>query len=240
MKTATLFALVTLLPALAAQEPGQGQPFVLAAGEVKVTDFVDRCAKYLDWNILYDQRELSSCPMAEVRTQNAISVDRDGCIELLSTMLVRGGLALTELDAPKHVYEILSMSGPRNREIMTRAVRREPDAILAQPTLRMPVTTVLELKHTNATFAVNSLRPFFASAGGQSFLTVGNLGNAGSILLSGMQDQVATAISMVRAGDVPPAAGTTMDLEQRLSSIEQRLAAIETKLGLSGAKSEEK
>jgi hypothetical protein len=222
MKTATLFALVTLLPVVAAQQPeARGGPFVLDAGDIKLAELVDRCAAYLQWNILSSPQELASCPSQEVHTQVRISVDRDGCQELLTSMLTRSAFVLTVLDEPK-----------RNREIVSRAVRRTPDEVLARPTLRVPVTTVLELKHTNATIAVNALRPFFASAGGQSMLTVGNLGNSTSVLLSGLQDQVATAIGMVRAGDVPAPAGTAMDAADRLSVIERRLAAIEKKIGM--------
>jgi hypothetical protein len=205
---------------------------VLDAGDIKLAELVDRCAAYLQWNILSSPQELASCPSQEVHTQVRISVDRDGCQELLTSMLTRSAFVLTVLDEPKGIYEILSMTGPRNREIVSRAVRRTPDEVLARPTLRVPVTTVLELKHTNATIAVNALRPFFASAGGQSMLTVGNLGNSTSVLLSGLQDQVATAIGMVRAGDVPAPAGTAMDAADRLSVIERRLAAIEKKIGM--------
>ncbi|MBL8728954.1 MAG: hypothetical protein JNM25_11025 [Planctomycetes bacterium] len=233
MKTATLFALVTLLPALAAQDkPPAAKPFVLEAGEIKLTEFVDRCAGYLQWNVLSNAPELASCPMQEIRTQNRIEVDHDGCVELLSSMLARGNFVLTVLDEDKHLYEIIAANGPRNREIVNRAVRRTPEEILARPTLRMPVTTVLELKHTNSTIAVNALRPFFASAGsaGSPSLTIGNMGNTSTVMLSGLQDQVATAIGMVRTGDVPmPAEAETGDLG-RIEAIERRLAVIEKRL----------
>lgn len=231
MKTATLFALVSLFPALAAQqEPAKGQ-FVLEAGEIKLTELVDRCARHLQWNILSNAQEMAACPMQEVKTQNRIEVDHDGCVELLSSMLARGNFVLTVLDEPKALYEIIATNGMRNREITNRAVRRTPEEILARPTLRMPVTTVLELKHTNAVVAVNALRPFFASTGGQgSLLTIGNVGNTSAILLSGLQDQVATAIGMVRQGDVPPPPETDAPASERLQAIESRLAALEKRL----------
>lgn len=235
MKTATLLAALALLPTLAAQD--QGQPFVLEPGDIKLTELVDRCATYLHWNILSNAQEMASCPAQEIHTQVRVSVDRSGCEELLSSMLARNSFVLTVLDEPKGLYEIVSMNGPRNREITNRAVRRTPEEILARPTLRMPVSTVLELQFTNAPVAVNALRPFFAATGTASNLTIGNIGNSTSVLLSGLQDQVATAIGMVRAGDVKrtveaPAA-------DRLAEIERRLAAIEKKLGLT-EKSEER
>ncbi len=243
MKTATLFALVTLLPALAAQEKLTAQkPFVLEAGEVKITEFVDRCASYLQWNILSSATEMAACPMEAIRTQNRIEVDRDGCVELLSSMLVRGSFVLTVLDEEKHLYEILSLIGPHSRDIANRAVSRTPEEILARPTLRMPVTTVLELKHSNAMIAVNSLRPFFASTGsptGGGGPTLGTTGGTTTIVISGLQDQVATAIGIVRAGDVPEPPEAQKGVTDRLDAIERRLAALEKKLH-AAEKSEEK
>lgn len=236
MKLATLFCLA-LLPALAAQDPAPRpaaaarSAFVLEAGEVKLTEFVDRCAQHLGWNILSSQPELQSCPLQEIRTQTRIEVDREGCIELLSSMLARAGFVLTELDAPKGIYEILSTTGPRGREIGIRAVRRTPEEILAKPMLRMPVSTVVELQHTNATLATNALRPFFASVGGAgTTLTIGSTGNGGTLLLQGLQDQVATAIQLVREADVVPAPGTDMFAPDRIAKLEQRIEALEKRL----------
>src|SRR5690606_24993153 len=179
MKIAALLVLTHLLPALAAQEQAaQAQPFVLEAGETKLTELVDRCAQHLGWSILSSPQELASPAMQEIRTQTRIEVDRDGCIDLLSTMLARAGFVLTELDAQKNLYEILAMNGPRRLEIMGRAVRRTPEQILARPSLRMPVSTVIELKHVNAMVATTALRPFIAQAGPTASLTIGHLGNA--------------------------------------------------------------
>lgn len=237
MKIAALFAITALFPSLVAQqEAAKGAPFVLEAGEVKLTDFVDRCASYLQWNVLSNATEMANCGMSEVRTQNRLEVDRDGCIDLLSSMLTRGGCALTVLDEPKHLYEIISFTGPRGREIMNRAVRRSPGEILARPTLRMPVTTVIELKHTNATIATNALRPFYANGG--SMLTIGTMGNNTAMLVSGLQDQVATAIRMVQDGDVPPPPEAVADAD-RVAALERRVAALEKKLQ-SAEKSEER
>jgi hypothetical protein len=240
MKTAALLVLTTLLPTLAAQQAAEGGPFVLDAGEVKLTEFVDRCALHLGWNILSSPQELAASPTPEIRTQHRIAVDRDGCIELLSTMLARAGLVLTELDAKKNVYELLAVNGPRNREIMNRAVWRSPRQILAQPSLRMPVSTVIELQHINAVVATNALRPFFASTGGPgpaSSLTLGNVGNVGSLLVIGMQDQVAMAISIVQQCDVPPPPAAQQAETERLEALERRIAALEQRLQ-AAAKSE--
>lgn len=232
MKTAAL-AFVTLLPALTAQQAAAtGQPFVLEPGTIELQDFVDRCADYLDWNILVTAQEIAAAPTKEIQTQNRIETDRDGCIELLSSMAARAGFVLTELDAEKRLYEIIMLVGPRGREIMDRAPRRSPDEILARPTLRMPVVTVLALKHTNAMVASNALRPFFAGKAGQgALLTIGASGNAGTLLISGLQDQVATAILMVRESDVPAPPETEMPGQgEMLEAMRKKIAQLEKRI----------
>lgn len=236
MKTATLFALVTLLPTLAAQEKAAaGKPFVLEAGEIGLPDLIDRCAGHLRWNILSNQAELAAASASggsQIRLQQRIEVDHDGCEDLLSSMLVRAGFVLTVLDEPKHLYEIINLSGPRNREVTNRAVRRTPEQVLQRPTLRMPVTTVLELQHINANIAVNALRPFFASSGSPTGggPTLGTAGGTTAIVISGLQDQVAAAVGIVRTADVADQAEAEKGLQERLEAIERRLAALEKRL----------
>lgn len=242
MKTILLALSVSLLqllpgflPGLIAQDPPAttaSQPFVLEAGEIKLNDLVDRCASHLKWNILLNDQEIAArVGNGAIRMQNRLQVDRNGCEDLLSSMLARSNFVLTVLDESQHLYEVISLDGPRAREISNRAVRRTPEEVLRRPSLRMPVTTVLELQHTNAVIATNALRPFLASSGpGQSLLTIGNFGNTRAIVISGLQDQVATAIGLVRSGDVPDPMNTVPGVTERLEAIERRLAALEKKL----------
>lgn len=244
-------------------------PFVFEAGQIEVTELIRRCAAYLQRNILFDDGELMSASTGQrarprrqggarpaaaaaaaeteaagpvVTLDRPVVTDRDGCEELLSSLLWMHGLALVPLDEPKAVYEVLSMQGPRAREVMSRSVQRTPEQVLARPTLRQFVTVVLKLEHTNATVANNALRPFFAMAGGQMNgqgpgLTLGNVGNSTSMVVSGPQNLVANALLLLRAADVPdPAQAPDLEakintliqqnsaLAQRISVLEQRLA----------------
>lgn len=235
--TLALFLVAILVPGCVAQEPAvAAKPFAVEAGETKLTEFIDRCAAYLQWNVLTADQEMAGAPAAPIRLQQRIEVDRAGCEDLLTSMLVRSGFVLTVVDERKHLYEVLNLSGPRGREIIPRAVRRTPEEVLARPALRFPVTTVVELQHINAPIATNALRPFFASAGGgMSSLTIGNAGNNTTILLSGLQDQVATAIGLLRTADVPERPELDMNrggeqLWKRLDAIERRLAELEQRL----------
>ena len=237
MRTVAAIALAaTLAHACISQQPAAPaeKPFVVEAGETKLMDLVDRCANHLQWNVLVSEQEMGG-QVLTVRLQQRIEVDHAGCEDLLTTMLFRSGFALTVLDQQKRIYEVINMVGPRNREITLRAVARTTEEILARPGLRVPVTTVVQLKHINAVIATNALRPFFASSGGPtSALTIGNIGNNTSLLLSGMQDQVAAAIGLLATADVPERPELDWEkggkkLWDRLEAIERRLDAIEKK-----------
>jgi hypothetical protein len=238
--TTALFSLLAIASFSSSQQPGQtpaktaaATTFVVEAGEMTLPNLIDRCAAFLDCNILSSQQELASAGPGgglTVRFQKRVETDREGCTELLATMLYRSGFALTILD--KGMFEVIQMSGPRGREIGNRARHQTVEQVMARPDLKLAVTVMVPLQHTNATMATNALRPFFASTGspqGGASLTLGNVGNSSALLLHGMQDQVAQAIRLLRECDVPPA-NVAPDLEQRLDTLERRLKAIEERL----------
>ena len=240
MKTAhALFALLALAPTCLAQQTAQTtpkEPFVIEAGELTLSALVDRSAAHLGCNILLNPQEMATGPApATVRLQHAVKLDRDGCEEFLTTMLYRSGFALVQLDDAGLMREIVSMNGPRAREVTARAITCTVEQVLARPNLKVPVTTVFELKYINATIATNALRPFFASvgsAGGGSQLTLGNVGNNSAMLMSGMQDQVAQAIRLMQRCDIPVPQGQLQQAEsllERIAQLERRVESLEQK-----------
>lgn len=243
--------LTCLLAATAANVlPAQGptdpklQRFVIEPGAIEMSELVDRSASYLGWNILVNQQELAHCA-DQFKLQNRIETDRSGCEDVLTTMLATRGIVVRPLDEGKKLYEVVSLQGPRGREVLNSAPQRTAEEILSRPNLRMPVSTVLPLKHINSQIAVNSMRPFFAShQGSSSMLSFGTAGSKSSLMITGMQDQVATAIRMVQNSDVPAepqadaqpmkraqgqAQRTTVS-SNRLKRLEGRLADLEKRL----------
>lgn len=251
-------------PRPADRAPAAKPPFVFEPGVVELRTLIDRCSAYLQRNILADDNELAgggpkararpAAPAAAgapaaaadgptgpfVELQLPVVTDAAGCEELLTGLLWTRGLALVPLDEAKGVYEVLSMTGPRAREVVMRAPQRTPQQVLARPALRQFVTVVVELRHTNASFATNALRPFFASTGSANSATInlGTIGNTTSLLLSGPQDVVATALQLVQTADVPQPPDARPEITQRLDALQrqneqlaQRLAALEEKLG---------
>lgn len=246
MKTATLaLSLFTLTAACLSQQPAKDPakaPFVIEAGAIELTTLIDRCATYLDWNILLNPQEMTAGPgTTQIRLQKAVSTDASGCEEFLAGLLSRNAMALTFVSPQGPTYEVISMHGPRGREVTNRAVQRTPEQVLARPDLKVVVMTTVQLQHINATVATNAMRPFFASTGAptSASLSVGNVGNSSGMLLLGMQDQVAQAIRVLRACDVPPPAPSELDQsswQARMEALERRLKTLEDKLAETGRK----
>lgn len=219
--------------------------FVLEAGELTITDLIDRAATYLQVNILVNAMDLQTIGpgSSAVKLQRRVEVDAQGCLEVVANLLSSAGLCLTVLDESKQVYEVISANGPRNREISNRAPHRTPEEVLARPNLRMAVTSVVQLQHTNAVVATNALRPFLASTGGPgatNSITLGTTGNNTGILLSGMQDQVANAIRLLRTVDVPPPKELDTSLAQKVEMLQERVAKLEQALAKLTEKAAEK
>jgi len=217
-------------PAVAQQAAQSGQPFVLEAGKIELSELIDRAAAYLGRNILWSAQELQSTAQGgtTITLQHRVETGRDGCEDLLTSLLYRSGFAVSTLDAQQALYEVISLNGPRCREVFNSAQHKSPEEILARPDLHVPVTTAIALQHINATIATNALRPFFASSGTTTGgITIGNVGNNQGLLICGWQHQIATAIRLVLQNDVPPPEPKAPGLAERLAELEQRLAALE-------------
>ena len=252
----TAAAVVFAAASVAAQQDQQRQaPFVFEAGDVELTQLIDRCARYLQRNILYDEAELvqvdgerrpprrrgraganeedgagnPSGPV--VSLQLPVVTDRDGCEEMLCGLLWRHGFALVVLDEGKRVYEVLLRSGPRRSEIVQRAVHRTPLQVLARPTLRQVVSCLHTLDHINAQVASNSLRAFYASNSGNNVETLAMtaIGNSASIVLTGPQDAVARALTVLASADKPLKPSQQL-LHKRIEALTKRIEQLEERL----------
>lgn len=237
---AALSCVAAVLPAqetpanktVVALDQKRAPPFVLEAGEHDIRDVVDRAAAYLRRNILMvdnlDVPQLKG--LGPTVLQQPMTLDAQGCEEVLASMLHVRGLALIPLDESKGLYEVVSMHGARRGDIMARALARTAEEVLERPGLRMVVTVALPLQHVNATIANNALRPFFASGGNAALpLLLGTAGSNSVLLLCGFQDQVASAIRLLQVVDRPPGPEQT-EVQQALQNVVQRVAALEQRL----------
>ena len=228
-----LFSLALAGSTLAQGERAQATPFVMPAGETPLATLIDTCADYLEWNVLYDAKALTDAGLV-TRLQRQIVTDRDGCEELLYTLLYRKGYAIKTIDPKRDVFEAIMMSGPRAAEISASAAYQPWQSILDRPTLKRPVITTFALKHIHAQRANNALRPFFAGRRGPSTLMIGSVGDEQSLLLQGFQDQVAQAIQVIQLADKPqkprPAIIDGMSMSDFVRRLEERVSELEAKL----------
>ena len=226
------FLIPAFAPSICAQETKAtpAKQFALPAGEIKVMDLIDQCAAYLDVNILTTASDCVS--VQPIRLHKAISTDASGCEEVLTSLLSRSGFALTVVDEKHGLLEVLHVNGPRNQEILMRSQQKSVESILARPNLVVPVTTVLTLKHIHASAAHNSMRAFFArSSGSPTSLQVATSGSASTLIIDGMQNEVARAIRMIQRSDVKAEMNDqTKSLRSRLSDFAKRLKSLEQKL----------
>lgn len=243
MHRAVLSAFLSCIPVATAQDPvtirnpaaaeitiGK-QGFVVPKGELTLRELIDKAAIYLKRNIFYSPQELAQAGGQPVVFQNELAVDALGCEDLLSQILLMRGLAVLVIDPQKGLYEVVFMAGPRAREVYASAVRRTPAEILRRPQLREMVTTDVQLEHINAQIATNSLRPFFASHGGggpSTSIMIGTAGNDRSLLVTGVQSQVAQLLQMLKTCDVPQR--DAPELEQRLVQLEQRIQQLQQQI----------
>ncbi|MDA7494607.1 hypothetical protein N8467_00915 [bacterium] len=226
------FLVPVLTPCVCAQETNDAptKQFALPAGEIKVMDLVDQCATYLNVNILTTSSDCAN--IQPIRLHKAITTDKDGCEEVLSHLLSRSGFALTVVDAKHGLLEVILIEGRRSREIFARSQVKSIESILARPNLVVPVTTVVALKHIHAMHASNALRPFYARSGrGSTSLQIGNAASNSTLIIDGMQDEVARAIRTIQRCDVEQTSSEeSEDLYSRLRDFAKRIKALEKKL----------
>ena len=187
--------------AMAQDAAKQRDPFALSAGSLELSELVDACAGYLEWNILYDQGGFEK--HSATKLQRPLVTDRDGCEELLYSLLHRQGFAVVPVNLERRIYEVVDLDSRRSREVHNAAIYKAADDILARPTLKVPVITTVKLEHINAQLANNALRPFFAGSRGANSIQIGTVGNQQSLIVQGFQDQVAQALRVIQLADTP-------------------------------------
>jgi len=263
-RVALSFPLLLLLlagPAIAQERPQQPAPerkptpagvietggngFALPAGQFTVTELIDAAAQYLGRNILWSDVELTHAFGGQDFTfQKKLVVDALGCEELLYGLLFSKALTIVPVDEQRGCFEVVSMVGPRARDLYTRAPVRTPEQVLRRPAFRELCTVTFTCEHLNTNIACNALRPFFAQSGGPTpGLVMGTPGNNRTLVITGFGDQIAAALRLLQEADrTPPADEESTGPLQRLqadlgklgeavTALQAKVAELEKKLG---------
>ncbi|MFK7743119.1 MAG: hypothetical protein AB8H80_22585 [Planctomycetota bacterium] len=207
-----------------AASDSQKPPFVFEAGGIELEQLVERCATYLDRNVmLYEDEVKYANAASKVVFDRPVVTDRDGCEDLLSSILWSRGLVILPMDAGKAVYEVLARKGNRRGDVRTRSVYVEPEQVLSRPGFYRMVTCCYHLQNTRAQLACNTLRPFLSqwSGNGAMRVDVGMLGNDASLLFSGPQPQIAILLQMLQRADKAPGEGLNGVMENRLADLKK-------------------
>lgn len=132
---------------------------------------------------------------------------RDDFFAFFQTMLyIKGFAVVPRGEGDLEMLEIVSMNGPRGREVTNGARYVKPEDLKAYASQTgVPILTTMPLKFINATVATNSLRPFFGTGAGPAggTLGLGNVGNNTAILLQGFGPQVYAAVQILELVDQP-------------------------------------
>lgn len=198
-------------------------------GEQSVVQLVQVAARVARRTILCDEQQITGAKA--IALTEPVTFEPATCEDLLCNLLRTRGLALVPVDAERGIFEVIAMHGPRGREIMAAALVRTPEEILEQPQSKRMVLTSVKLQHATAPILVNALRPMFAGAGGPG-IELSMTGQAG-ITLRGWQNEVASALKIIKDNDkpmappalMPPAAVVPVapDLAVRVAALEKQI-----------------
>lgn len=223
------YVALALSTALASQAPApdaaQPAKFVLAAGEHMLTDVITSAARYLGRNYLLAPTEIPREAM-KVTLQQPIEADAAGCEAALTQLAYTQGLVAVPLDRARGLWHFVNINGPRRIEIGSRAFAVTLPELKAMRSAKVAVIVRLQLRHVSSGTAAQTLRPLFASGGGNVPVNIGTAEETSVLLVQGMADDVARAVDAIEAIDVPPLAGPKATQDQ-LAALEARVKALE-------------
>jgi hypothetical protein len=219
-----------LRAAAPAQQTPAADPFVLAAGPLKLTDLVARAADYLGCNILIDPREAQQIADAAITLQREVKTDRAGCEEFLAAALSEAGMVVGYVDGTQQTMAATMRNGAYADRMLVRAVPRTPAEVLARPGLAMPATVIVGLQHCGNRVAFEALRPFATTGRSpREGIVVQDLGESNRLMLVGLQRDLAFALGVLAKVDTPEAASAKQHadeqraLDDRLRRLEQQV-----------------
>ena len=206
-------AFLGLMACLASKAPGQENVrpnMVLEAGEYKLDDLIDRAARYLKRNYLYDL-EGSPVTSSGFKLQESLSLNPHNCEAFLSQIAYSKGFILVPTNPSLQVYEFVYVMGTgRGRSQHTARVACRSTIMATQEVkqnahIYFRVTTKVDLTHITATDAREVIQSLFRSSQTSPEGIACTLVNRSSIMLSGMAPHVARAIRLLEIADTPRA-----------------------------------
>jgi hypothetical protein len=191
--------LCTLESAASSQEAVQHPNLVVQSGEHKLGDLIDQAARYLKRNYLFSDKEN---PGASFKLQESVVLNLKTCDEFISQIAFSKGYVMSPINHALGVYEFIYLQGHDRSRIPTSATAMTPKEVKAKSRHYIAVKTSITLKHLNADPITATMRSFFASRARNESLTFAAMTDR-TILIAGFAPQVAHAIQLLEAADLP-------------------------------------
>lgn len=218
-RLAAALLVLTAAAAPAAAQPDTPQPpqwfriegdhIVLALSErdgLPVKDFIKIAQQVTGRTFIFNETEIQQGDP----NQNKINfigtqrVRREEFFAFFQTLLYVKNLAcVVRGKGATEIVEIINLNGPKRQEAASGAAYIPPERLAdygAQTGVQ--IMTAVPVEHVRATVAAQTLRPFFAGAGGAQ-LNLGTAGNERVILLQGFAPQVVNAYELIKLVDQP-------------------------------------
>ena len=199
---------------------------ILPSGSYDLGTIVDAGADFLGWNILTNPVDRA---IHKFELQQQMSLDKGSAEEALCELFFSQGFVLVGQNPAQQLYELIALGGAKGVAAIQSGPFRSVADILAQPHLKQPVVTSISLHNVDAQTCQNTLRPFLSKPGGTPGISVSSM-PPNSIMLQGMQHEVARAIAMIRELDGPlpeEAPNNAPRLEQLKAQIQKLQAQLE-------------
>ncbi len=184
-----------------------------------------RVAHATETDILTHARDKEIWEQAtSVTFDRPVRMNAKDAMTFFSRVLDSQSFLLTKLEPKGSVLEIIAMHGASRMLAASRVELKTPTDVFAEPDLVMMVSVQRPLKHLAAMQTTNSLRPFLASSGGgnRQTIQIGTLGN--SLIIRGMQHDVARLLRQLDMADVETEEQRNFDA--RLRELESRIKPV--------------
>lgn len=197
-------ALCTVAPAPAQKvaRPDQARPkLVLEAGEHRLSDLIDRTARYLKRNYLYDDREMKQA--SSFRLHTGVAMDAEQCEDFVSQIAFTKDFAMVPVNRSLKVFEFINLRGQHRGRIFAESITMTPEQVKKIAKRHVGVTTSFTFKHIDAARASQQLRPFFAASAGAGAHMCFVALTSKSLIMTGFASQVARAMELLEMVDTP-------------------------------------
>ena len=103
--------------------------FILEAGTHTIENLLERAAKFLNRNFLWNEAETGE---GKITLQNRRVFDARGCEAAVGQFLYARGFVLVPLDVDQGTWEVVNMQGSRRAEIATRPISMDPERVISR------------------------------------------------------------------------------------------------------------